>query len=152
MGLRTYEALYIVNPELDDDAIQAVANAVEKLVTDNGGAIVRSEIWGRRRLAYPVKKFSEGCYILLRFQSEPTFIVRLENHIRLTDPIIRYLVSHFDEQMLRLEEEQNRRREEDLRAAPGGRRGRHDDDDDDDEPVGARRGRGRRRDEDEDED
>jgi small subunit ribosomal protein S6 len=148
LSLRTYEALFIVNPELEDDAIQAVVNAVEQLITGNGGAIVRSEIWGRRRLAYKVKKFTEGCYVLLRFQAEPTFNARLETYFRLQDPIIRYLVTYFDEQMLRLEEEQIKQREEDVRAG-GARRGRDDDDDDDDDDRGPRR---RRRDEDEDDD
>ena len=95
--LRTYEALFIVRPDLKDEEIQAVAKEVESLITNNSGAIVRSEIWGKRRLAYKVKHFSEGCYVLIRFQSPPSFISRLENYVRISETIIRHLVVYFDE-------------------------------------------------------
>lgn len=131
MSLRTYEALYIVSPELEDDAIQAVADAVEKIVIDSGGNTVRLDIWGKRRLAYPVKKFNEGCYVLFRFSAEPAVLPKLENHYRLSDAIIRHLIVHFDEQTLKVEAEQNRRKEEEIRQ--GGDR-RRDDDEDDDRP------------------
>ncbi len=112
MSLRTYEALFIVSPEVDDDSIQAIARETENLVVKSGGAIVRSEVWGRRRLAYKVNKFSEGIYILIRFQSSPNFIARLENYFRLSEQIIRYIVVYFDEKTLRLEAEQEKRRQE----------------------------------------
>ena len=115
--MRTYEALYIVRPDEADDQIQTIAQAVETLVTEDGGAIVRSEIWGKRRLAYEVKKFTEGVYILLRFTAEPTLIPRLEQYFRLTEAVIRHLVVHFDEKTLRLEAEQQRRKEEEIRAS-----------------------------------
>ena len=131
--MRTYEALYIVAPELDDDAIQTVAQEVEALVTKNEGTIVRSEIWGKRKLAYPVQKHTDGCYVLLRFTANPEFVARLEGYFKLSEPIIRYLVVHFDEHALRLEAEQNRRKEEDLRASAAGGRSRHGQDHDDNE-------------------
>lgn len=118
MSLRTYEALFIVSPEVDDDNIQAIARETERLVVKSGGAIVRSEVWGRRRLAYKVKKFSEGIYILIRFQSSPNFIARLENYFRLSEQIIRYIIVYFDEKTLRLEAEQEKRRRE-LEASSG---------------------------------
>jgi small subunit ribosomal protein S6 len=99
-----------------DDDVQTIAKEVETLITDNGGAIVRSEIWGKRKLAYEVQKFSEGFYILIRFEAGPPFVARLENHFRLTDTIIRYLVVHFDDKMLRLEASQKKRREAEIRA------------------------------------
>jgi len=135
---RTYEALYIVHPELDDDAIQTIVSEAEALVTGSGGTIVRSEIWGKRKLAYPVQQQSEGCYVLLRFTSEPEFIAKLEQHMKLSERIIRYLIVHFDEHTLKLEAEQLHRNEEALRQ---GARRRDDDDDDDDDDRG---GRGRR--------
>ena len=152
MILRTYEALYIVTPNADDDGIQTIAKDVESLVTKNDGTIVRSEIWGRRKLAYEVKKHSEGNYILLRFSANPDFIARLENYFKLSEMIIRYSIVHFDEHTLRLEAEQQERREEELRnggVRSRGRRGDDDDDDDDLEPVPYTGGR--RSDEDDDE-
>jgi len=112
MSLRTYEALFIVSPEVEDDGIQAIARETENLVVKGGGSIVRSEVWGRRRLAYKVKKLTEGVYILIRFQSSPNFIARLENYFRLNEQIIRHIVVYFDEKALRLEEEQERRRQQ----------------------------------------
>jgi small subunit ribosomal protein S6 len=132
--LRTYEALYIVRPDLKDDEIQTVADKVQSVVTDHGGAIVRSEIWGKRRLAYEVEHFMEGCYVLLRFEASKDVIPELENHFRLAEPVIRHLVVHFDEQTLRLEEEQRKRTEEQIKASTA-RNSRGGDDDDDDEPA-----------------
>jgi small subunit ribosomal protein S6 len=133
--LRTYEALYIASPNVEDGDIQTLSQEVQDLVTQNGGTIVRSEIWGKRKLAYLVKKYSEGNYILLRFQANPDFIQKLELWFKLHDSVIRYLVTYFDEHTLKAEEEQARRKEEDLRkSAAGGR----DDDDDDDEIIPAR--------------
>jgi len=141
--LRTYEALFIVRPDLKDEEIQTVAKEVENLITNNGGAIVRSEIWGRRKLAYEVKHFSEGCYILIRFQSPPSFIARLEGYFRISETIIRHLVVYFDEKTLRLEAEQLARREAEMQAGMLPRhRSPEDEDDDDLEEVPARsRGR-----------
>ena len=95
--MRTYEALYIVKPDMKDDEIQTIATDVETLVTSSGGAIVRSETWGKRKMAYEVNKYSEGVYVLLRFQSPATFVGKLANHFRLTESIIRDLIVYFDD-------------------------------------------------------
>ena len=102
MSLRTYEALYIVFAHLSDDEIQTVASGVEELITSSGGAIVRSENWGKRRLAYVVKAQKDGVYILVRFQAETDFIDQLESRFRLSEHILRPLVSLFAEKTLRL--------------------------------------------------
>ncbi len=145
--MRTYEALYIIAPNLDDDAIQAVVTGVENLITSNGGTIVRSEAWGRRKLAYEIKKHSEGFYVLLRFTAGPEFVKKLDNYFKLTETVIRSMVLHLDERTLRLEDEQQRRREEEARIAATRVRGEGDDDDDDedDEDDFGGGGRGRRR-------
>ena len=149
--MRTYEALYIVRPDVRDDDVQTIAKEVETLVTQNGGAIVRSETWGKRKLAYEVQKCSEGCYILLRFESAPPFVSRIENHFRLTDAIIRYLVVLFDEKTLRLEAAQKKRKEAEIRATALAPPPAEGDDDDDDAPRGRRRGSRRFADSDDDE-
>lgn len=143
--MRTYEALYIVKPDLSDDEIQTVVKAAETLITNSGGTIVRSEVWGKRKLAYEVKHFTEGVYVLVRFQSEPSFVARLETHFRLSEAVIRDLVVLFDERTLRLEAEQQQKIEAELQAGasgrsdrPGrehGRRRRGDDDSDDGDDV-----------------
>ena len=145
--MRTYEALYIVKPDLKDDEIQTIAKDVETLITSNGGAIVRSETWGKRKMAYEVNNYTEGVYVLLRFDSPATFVAKLANHFRLTESIIREIIVYFDEKTLRLEEEQKQRTEAELRANAARTADRDDDDDDDDD---RRPQRGRRRDEDDD--
>jgi len=115
--LRTYEALYIVKPDVADDDVQTIANEVESLATENGGATVRSEVWGKRRLAYDVKGYSDGVYILLRFTAEVETMPRLERYFRLSETVIRHLVVLFDEKTLRLEAEQQRHKEEEIQAS-----------------------------------
>lgn len=133
MPLRTYEALYIVSPNLTDDEVQTIARGVEKLITDDGGAIVRSEIWSKRRLAYPIKKFAEGIYVLVRFECEPDTLTKLKSSFRLEEQVLREQVVYFDQKTLRLEALQAKRSEEQLmaRSTAGAGRRSHDDDDDD---------------------
>ncbi|MFP6598699.1 MAG: 30S ribosomal protein S6 [Candidatus Hydrogenedentota bacterium] len=125
--MRTYEALYIIQHEASEDDVQTVTQGVETLITDEGGVIVRSEIWGKRRLAYEVKGQNEGIYVLVRFESDPGFNLKLESHFRLNESTVRFLVVLFDEKTLRLEAEQQRRNEA-LLAAQTERRGGDDDD------------------------
>lgn len=115
--MSTYEILYILRPDLSDDGVQTASQQVEALVRDNGGTIVEAEIWGKRRLAYKVKQFTEGCYILLRFEAPSALIPRLETHFRISEPIIRHLLVHFDEKTLRREAEQIRRKDEYIKAS-----------------------------------
>lgn len=115
--MRTYEALYIVRPDMKDDDIDTIAKEFESLVTGSGGVIVRSEIWGRRKLAYRVKRFTEGWYVLLRFESDPALIPRLRSRFRLSEAVIRYLIVYFDEKTLRFEAEEQQRKEEEIRAS-----------------------------------
>jgi small subunit ribosomal protein S6 len=147
--VRTYEALYIVRPDIEDDEVQTVAKRVEELVTNHGGSIVRSEIWGKRKLAYPVKKFIEGNYVLLRFEADGGFIAELEESFRLNENVIRDLVVYFDDKMLALEAEQARRKQAEVQASAerAEREGRSDDRDRDRD-----RDRRRRRDDDDDDD
>lgn len=126
--MRTYEALFILQPELAEDAAQTIATEVETLITDNGGVIVRSEIWGKRRLAYEVNGHSEGIYVLIRFESDPAFQAKLEQSFRLNESMIRFIVVLFDDKTLRLEIEQARRNEAILAAQNSSRDGDDDDD------------------------
>lgn len=138
--MRTYEALYIVQPNATEDEVQTIDAGVQRLITESGGSVVRSEIWGKRRLAYEVKRFQEGIYILVRFQCAPEAINKLKQYFKLTDDIIRELVVHFDEQTLKLEAEQARRNEA-LAAQRAAAESRGDRDSDDDDERPARRAR-----------
>lgn len=146
--MRTYEALYIISPELDDSAIQTVVEDVEKFITSSNGTIVRSDVLGKRKLAYTIKKHTEGVYVVLRFLANPDSIKRLEQQLKLMEAVIRYMVLYLDEKTLKLEQEQARRYEEELRLSSERRSRREEDDDDDDYddddsdgPSSRRRGR-----------
>jgi small subunit ribosomal protein S6 len=152
--LRTYEALYIINPELDDSAIQTITTDVEQLITNNGGSIVRSDVWGRRKLAYTIQKHTEGVYVVLRFTADPAFVHKLEQYFKLSETVIRSMVLYLDAKTLKLEEQQQRQYEEDLRQSAARRSHSDDDDDDDngDDEDGGYRHRGRDSRDDDDDD
>jgi len=113
--------LYIVHPDTSEEDVESLARQLETMVTDDGGEVVKAEIWGKRRLAYKVGKCGEGYYVLLRFKGGAALVQRMESHFRLTEPIIRHLMLHFDEHTLRLEEQQRLRKEAEIRNSVAGR-------------------------------
>lgn len=130
--MKTYEALYIVQPNATEDEVQTIDAGVQRLITEDGGSIVRSEIWGKRRLAYEVKRFQDGIFILCRFESGPDAITKLKQHYKLSDDIIRDLIVRYDVQNLKLEAEQQRLNEKAAaQRAAAEERGRPAPDDDD---------------------
>jgi len=104
--LRTYELLFIVIPDLDEDTTKAVAEGVQQVITANSGQIVRVQPRGRRRLAYPIKRYDAGFYVLLHAKMEREAILEMERHIKLSDQILRHLLVRLDEvQIAALDEE-----------------------------------------------
>ncbi len=147
--MRTYESVFIVQPNATDPEVQSVVQGVESLITADGGAIVKRDIWGKRRLSYEVKKFTEGIYVLLRYHCPGALIKKIESHFKLNDEIIRYLIVLFDEKTLRLEEEQKKRTA--LAIQRAGAEGQRRDEDGDDDERPQRRGPRRRREQDDEE-
>ncbi|MHB1420380.1 MAG: 30S ribosomal protein S6 [Bacillota bacterium] len=91
--MRDYEALFIIKPDLEEEQTTAVANKFAGLIGDNGGEIIKVERWGKRRLAYEVKKYNEGVYVLLRFKALPAVPLELERVLKISDDILKYLVT-----------------------------------------------------------
>lgn len=91
-----YELVYIVRPSADEQALAAVNERVEKFVAGTGGEITRRDDWGKRRLAYPIQKFTEGFYSVLQLKLPPTAVRELERSLKLTEDILRYLVVRLD--------------------------------------------------------
>jgi len=137
--LRTYESIYVIQPEAPEPEVEAVIAAFDALIAEDGGEIVTKDLWGKRRLAYEVKGFREGIYVLTRFKCPATFPKKFEAALKLNEQIIRYLVILFDEKTLRLEEEQAKRNAAALesRNASGPRSRDGDDDDDERRPASA---------------
>lgn len=92
---RKYELMYIVNPELDEEALTAVTERVNSLI-ETSGNVDNIDVWGKRRLAYEINDRKEGYYILVHFQSDPEFPKELERVLKISDDVMRYLVIRAD--------------------------------------------------------
>ena len=90
--LRDYEILYIVRPELDEEQLQAAMATVNQLIESLGGAVQKTDVWGRRRLAYEVRHLREGQYVLSDFQIDPARVPELEGTLKISDTVFRHLV------------------------------------------------------------
>ena len=97
MANRTYEVMYIVDPETPADRLEKLNTAVGNLIEKEGGKVVRMDDGGRRTLAYPIKKKTEGFYILFEIEGSGQEIAELERRMRVNDMIIRYITVRVDE-------------------------------------------------------
>jgi small subunit ribosomal protein S6 len=94
---RTYEVMYIIDPDTADDKIAKLNEAVGKLIKKEGGDVVRMDDIGRKRLAYPIQKKQEGYYVLFEIEGTGQEIAELERRMRVNDMIMRYLTVRVDE-------------------------------------------------------
>jgi small subunit ribosomal protein S6 len=90
--VRDYELMCVLNPELDEAGQEAQHERLKTLIAARNGDEVNVEPWGRRRLAYSIKGFRDGLYVLTRFKMSPTEADVLERNLRLTDSVIRHLL------------------------------------------------------------
>jgi len=90
--LRDYEVLYIVRADLDDDKVQEVVKRVNTLIERSGGVAERTNLWGKRKLAYEVKHQKEGSYVLQDFRIDPQRIPELEAALKITEEVLRHLI------------------------------------------------------------
>ena len=97
MANRTYEVMYIVDPDTDADKMAKLNEAVGKLIEKEGGTVVRTEEFGKKNLAYAINKKSEGYYVLFEIEGTGQEIAELERRMRVNDAIIRYMTVRVDE-------------------------------------------------------
>lgn len=90
--MRDYEVLYIVRADLDDEKVQDAVRRVNTLIERSGGAVERTNLWGKRKLAYEVKHQKEGSYVLQDFQFEPSRVPELEAALKITEEVLRHLI------------------------------------------------------------
>jgi len=90
--LRDYEILYIVRPDLDEAQLNEAVGSVTKLIENLGGSPLKTDIWGRRRLAYEVRHLREGHYVLTDFQIEPARVHEMEATLKISDTVFRHLI------------------------------------------------------------
>jgi small subunit ribosomal protein S6 len=90
--LRDYEVLYIVRADLDDEKVQDIVKRVGTLIEKSGGTVERTNLWGKRKLAYEVKHQKEGSYVLQDFEIGPERIPELESALKITEEVLRHLI------------------------------------------------------------
>jgi small subunit ribosomal protein S6 len=90
--LQDYELVLIISPEVGDEALDATIDNVSKFITGSGGTISNVERWGKRRLAYPIKHFTEGSYVLTQFRLKPVLSKEFEANLRISEEVLRHLL------------------------------------------------------------
>lgn len=95
--MNKYESIYVIRPDLEEEAIKALVEKFSNLIVQEGGQIDNVDEWGKRKLAYPIQDFYEGYYVLMNFTAAPTVPQELERVYKITDDIIRYLTIRLDQ-------------------------------------------------------
>ena len=88
--MNQYETVFILTPVLSDDQMKETVNKFKGLLTDGGAEILNEELWGLKKLAYPIQKKSTGFYVLIEFKAEPELIKKLETNYRRDEKVIRF--------------------------------------------------------------
>lgn len=97
--MRTYELAIVADPRLSDEEFVALVDEFKQLIANRGGELVREESWGKRKLAYPIRKLSEGRYTFLYLQMEPrasALIPEVELRLKQNDKVLRFLTVRTD--------------------------------------------------------
>lgn len=91
--MRNYEVVCVINPDLDETALNSVLEKVTGWITEAGGNVEKVDKWGRRRMAYVIRKYHEAQYVLLNATMPATATAELERNLRLTEPVIRHMIT-----------------------------------------------------------
>ena len=94
--MRSYELIFIVQPELDETALQGTIDKVKGWISEAGGTVNKVDNWGKRRLAYIINKRREGQYVLFDMQLPPTYTSELERNMRFLEPVMRFSLINRD--------------------------------------------------------
>ncbi|MFT9849427.1 30S ribosomal protein S6 [Aneurinibacillus sp. REN35] len=95
--MRKYEVMYILRPDLQEEAAKANVERYSNVITEGGGQMEKVNEMGKKRLAYEIEDHREGFYVLMNFQSEPQAVTEMERLMKISDDVIRYLVVREDE-------------------------------------------------------
>ena len=91
--MRKYELVCIVQPDLDETAFKGAVDRVQGWVTESGGSVDKVDVWGRRRLAFPIHKQRDGQYVLLNVTLDPKSTSDLERNIRYLETVLRHMLT-----------------------------------------------------------
>ena len=87
----TYEIVSILSPKLSDEDVKTEQDALRALVEQHEGTVLREDAWGKRELAYPIKKMSHGIYVQTDFEAESSFVAELDRQLKLREGVLRFL-------------------------------------------------------------
>ncbi|MHB8779947.1 MAG: 30S ribosomal protein S6 [Candidatus Geothermincolia bacterium] len=90
--MRAYEVMFVIRPDLEQEQDDAVVKRFSDQIERDGGKLVKTDIWGKRRLAYPIKHFEDGYYALVAFDAENPVIEELNRTMTISDDIIRFKI------------------------------------------------------------
>jgi len=94
--MRHYELVIIIQPDLDENAVKTIIEKIQGWISEAGGSIIKTENWGKRRMAYEINKRRDGQYVLFEIQMPPTFSAELERNLRFLESVIRFLITAHD--------------------------------------------------------
>src|ERR1700751_5529655 len=100
---RIYELMFIVRPDMQDEDLDKLISTLQSVVPASGGTVQRVEKMGKRRLAYTVRRFHEGVYVLMVVEGGGPVIQELERRLRVSEPVIKFLTVRIDEEQKRLD-------------------------------------------------
>jgi small subunit ribosomal protein S6 len=95
--MKKYETIFILDPDLEEEQTQAAVEKVKGIITQASGEILKAEDWGKRKLAYDVKKKARGHYVLIHFLGSPVLLSELERNFRVMDAVIKFQSVRLDE-------------------------------------------------------
>ena len=90
--LPDYELILVISPEIVEEEYEATIGNVSRFITERGGIVSDIERWGKRRLAYPIRHFVEGSYVLAKFKLKPAFGKELEANLGISEEVLRHLL------------------------------------------------------------
>ena len=99
---RIYEVMFIVRPDMPEEEQERLIATLDSQVTGAGAKVANVERMGKRRLAYLVRKFNEGIYVLLTVEGSGAVVAELERRLRVTEPVIKFITVRVDEEQKRL--------------------------------------------------
>jgi len=94
--MNKYELMFIINPVLDDNAKDAVVETVKGIIAAEG-EVIDTNIWGMRKLAYPIEKVTEGYFVVMQFNAQPTLPKELDRRLRISENVVRHIIVAKDE-------------------------------------------------------
>lgn len=90
--MRKYEVMYIIRPDVEQEAVEALVEKFNAIITSNGGEITKHDLIGKKRLAYEINKIRDGIYVLTNFTAATTVVSELDRVMKISDEVIRHLV------------------------------------------------------------